>query len=346
MNPAKSELATVGAPHVRDAIDVRAVTRAWLLALAPCVAFGLYNTGYQANRALAGEELASGAGWRTRLLEGFGAGRDPASVVDCTLLGALHFVPLLLVALAVGAICERVFARGRRRELSPGIALTAALFTACLPATVPLWQAALGIAFAVVVGQEIFGGAGRNVFHPAVVGLAFLTFAYPATMRDPEALAGLAGLAGRDAAWGEALLGRVPGALAWTSKLGCALGALVLLVRGVASWRTMLGVLGGAAAVAWFLPGPGPVGHLLHGGLVFGAVFLATDLVTSPMTDVGRWLHGVLVGVVTVLIRDANPLHAEGILLAVLFGNVCAPLIDHGVIRVHVLRRRRRLART
>jgi len=354
---------TPGAPHVRAAVDLRGVMRAVLVALAPCVAFGLYNTGYQANRALVERGLAAEPGWRGTLLAWVGAGRDASSVPDCVLLGALHFVPLLAIALAAGALWERIFAAARRRSLAPGLGVTAAIFTASLPPTLPWWQAALGISFGVVVGKEIFGGTGRNVFNPAVVGLALLYFAYPADMRGeavwvavdattgPTALraatAGGAGaLADQGLTWLGAFLGRIPGAMAETSKLGCLLGALYLAHRRVASWRIMAGVLLGAAATGALLSGPTAGWHLVLGSLAFGAVFLATDPVTSPVTETGRWIYGVLIGFLVVLIRVANPVHTEGVLLAILLGNVCAPLIDHGVIWLHVQKRRRRLARS
>jgi len=353
---------TPGAPHVRDAVDLRWVMGTVLVALAPCTAFGLYNTGYQANRAGVELGLAPSPGWRGALLERLGAGHDPASVVDCVLLGALWFAPLLAVALAVGALWERLFAAVRRRELAPGVGVLAWLFTASLPPTLPLWQAALGMSFGIVVGREIFGGTGRNVFHPAVVGLAFLYFAYPADMRGEDVwvavegvtgptdlrvalLGGATALAERGTSLVDAFVGRVPGGLGDTSTLGCLLGALVLVHQRVASWRTVLGVVLGAAATGELLPGPAASWHLVLGSLAFGAVFLATDPVTSPHTDAGRWIHGVLVGFLVVLIRVANPVHTEGVLLAILLGNVFAPLIDHGVVQWHVRGRRRRLAR-
>ena len=282
-------------------------------------------------------------------------------MLECSFLGALYFAPLLAIALMVGYAWERIFAAARKRTRTPGLAVTALLFTASLPATLPLWQAALGISFAIVVGKEIFGGTGRNLFNPAVVGLAFLYFAYPADMRGDGiwvalegftkptelriAVAGAAGtLADQGSSWGELFLGRTPGALADTSKLGCVLGALFLVHQRVASWRVMLGVLLGAVAAGVLLPGPTWSRHLVLGSLVFGAVFLATDPATSAATDLGRWAYGCLIGFLVVLIRVANPLHDEGVVLAILLGNISAPLIDHGAVWLHGIKRRRRLA--
>lgn len=352
---------TPGPPHVRDGADLQRVMRSVLVALAPCVVFGLYNTGFQANRALLSQGLDPGAGWRERVLAALGAGHDPALVFDCALLGALHFVPLLAVALAVGGLWEWIFARARRRHRVPGLAVTAWLFSAALPPSLAWWQAALGISLAIVVGKEIFGGTGRNVFNPAVVGLAFLSFAYPADLRGdavwiavdgasaPTALrvalaGGSAALAEQGVSWWDAALGRVPGGLADTSALGCLLGALVLVRQRVASWRVMLGVALGATAAGAALPGPSWSWHLVLGSLAFGGVFFATDPVTAASTDAGRWVYGLLIGFLVVLIRVANPLQAEGVLLAILLGNTVAPLIDHGVVALHARRRRRRLA--
>ena len=350
---------TSGAPHVRDSVDLSWVMRTVLVALGPCVAFGLYNTGFQANRAIVALDTEPAVVWRDTVLAWLGAGREAASVPDCVLLGALYFGPLVAVALLVGAMWERIFAAVRRRPLAPGLGVTAVLFTACLPPSMSWWQVALGVSAGVVVGKEIFGGTGRNVFNPAVVGLAFLYFAYPASMRGEGvwiAVDGTAGatdlrlaiaggeaaLAERGSTWFEAFLGRTPGALAGTSALGCLLGALYLVQQRVASWRIVLGVLLGAAATSALFAGPSPAWHLVLGGLAFGAVFLATDPVTSATTELGRWIYGFLIGFLVVLIRVANPIHVEGVLLAILLGNVFAPLIDHGVIWLHTTRRRRR----
>lgn len=341
MRTTLSHALTPGAPHVRDRADLRWVMRTVLLALVPCVAVGLYQTGLQENRALLASGLEAPAGWRATLLARFGVGGETTSIRDCWLLGALHFVPLLAIALGVGAAWERIFAAARRRPRTAGLGVTAVLFTASLPPGVAGWQAALGISCAIVLGKEIFGGTGRNVFNPAVVGLVMLSFAYP----DLRGIG--VGLADPQAPWLEAFLGREPGAearaMGQTSALACLLGAPILVQRRVASWRIMLGVVLGAAATGVVLSGAAWSTHLASGGLAFGAVFLATDPVTSASTDRGRWIHGLLIGFLVVLLRVANPVQPDGVLLAILLGNIAAPSIDHAVVWLHARKRRRRL---
>ena len=313
------------APHVRDAVDLGWVARTQLLALAPCVAVGLYNAGYQARV-------------------------EPSSILDCAAHGASRFLPLFAAALVAGAFWERAFAAARRRRRAPGLSVVAVLFTAALPPELPLWQAVVGMSFGLVVGRELFGGQGRNVVHPAVVGLVFLDLAYPGALRTGGAAVSLAAAGGVEAlaadgvTWSAAFLGRVPGPLATTSAAACLVGALLLVHQRVASWRTLAGFGLGVTGASLALGGPPPHWHVALGGLAFGAAFLATDPVTSAATDAGRWVHGALVGALVVLIRVANPLQEDGVLLAVLFGSVAAPSIDQVVARVHARRRRRRLA--
>jgi len=340
---------TSGAPHVRGPANLRSVMGAFLVALVPCLAFGLYNTGYQANLALAQPELEASPGWRASVLDLLGVGHDAGNVFACSAYGALYLLPLLIVSLVVGHFWERVFARLRGRELLPGLVLVATLFTLALPPTLPLWQAALGISFGVVVGKEIFGGTGRYVFHPVLVGLAFLTVAYPGHMK-------VEALAAEGVTWTETFLGRIPGSLGETSTLACLLGASFLIVARAASWRIMLGVCAGMTATAYLLGWAAsdalPVAalpwywHLTLGSFAFATVFIATDPTSAAMTQTGRWLYGILIGFLIVLIRVASPIHAEGTTLAILLGNVFAPLIDHGVIRLHVRKRLRRLETT
>jgi Na+-transporting NADH:ubiquinone oxidoreductase subunit B len=358
------------APHIRSTIDLAWVTRAVLVALVPGLAVGLYNTGYQANHALALLGLETIEGWRGTVLVALGVGYDEAAVPACVLHGALYFLPLFGVALVTGALWERVFAVLRKRRASTGLVLVAALFTLSLPPTLPLWQAVLGMSFGIVVGREIFGGTGRNVIHPALAGLAFLYFSYPAAMKGDGVWVAVAGYPGATAlavaaaggleaiteagtSWSQSFFGRIPGALGQTSTVACLLGAAYLIHARVASWRIMLGALLGLSATAlllgWTSSAAFPVArlpwywHLSLGSFAFGTIFLATDPVTSPATDAGRWIHGLLIGFLVVLIRAANPLHPEGTMLAILLGSIFAPLIDHGVVRVNVRRRRRRL---
>jgi len=272
----------------------------------------------------------------------------------------------------VGAVSLHLFERMRDRDRQTGVVLLATLFTLALPPTLPLWHAALGMSFGIVVGKEIFGGMGRYVFHPVLVGLAFLALTYPDRVQGDAvwvAVDGVArpstlgiGKAGGHGAilesgvsWAQAFVGHVPGPLGATSTLGCLLGAAYLVAVRVASWRILVGALAGTAATATLLSwtsAPAVAAatlpwywHLTLGSLAFVTVFVATDRVTAAATQRGRWIHGLLIGTLAVLIRVANPVQEDGSILAVLLAGVFVPLVDHGVVRAHVRARRRRLAR-
>ena len=372
MSPARHErtLAEGAAPHVHRRGGLRSVTGAFLVALLPCVGFGLYGTGLQIELALAEHGGGLTPGWRGSLFERFGLAHDAESLAACTVLGALHMLPLLLVCLATGAFWERLFARLRHRDRLPGLALFATLFTLCLPPTLPLWQAALGFSFGLVMGKEVFGGLGRYVVHPVLVGLAFLYTAWPdavtaAAVHLPvegldlpsdlelAASGGLAAITARGVTWGQSFLGTVPGNLGEASALACLCGAAILLVARAASWRILAGALLGTFFAtrffAWTSGATVPAAslpwhwHLVLGSSAFALVFLATDPVTSATTQAGRWIQGLAVGSLIVLIRVASPAHADGAALALLLGNVFVPVIDHAVVQIHVARRARRL---
>lgn len=353
-------------PHIRSELDVATVMRCVIWASLPCVAMALYNTGLQVNRALAAGAIPF-ADWRLAVLSAIGAGASPTSVWDCMARGALHFVPILAASGLAGLGTERLFARLRGRPPDhTALAVIALLFSLCLPPTLPLWKAALGSGLAFAVGKEIFGGLGRNLLNPPLTGLAFLYFAYPGDLTGsriwiavdgwsgatPLAVANQSGLAGLAAAgldWSAVLLGDIPGAMGATSALACAFGASFLLVTGVASWRVLAGGLLGLAGGVWLIQligGQGPAAelpwtwHALSGGFAFGLVFLATDPTSSATTNPGRLLYGALIGFLVVVIRLANPAHREGVMLAILLGNVAAPLIDQVVGRIQMARRR------
>jgi Na+-transporting NADH:ubiquinone oxidoreductase subunit B len=312
--------------------------------------------------------VESAGGWRGAVLEALGIGYSPDGLWACFWHGLLYFLPIYVVTLVVGGFWEVVFAAVRNHEVNEGFLVTSMLFSLTLPPTIPLWQVALGISFGVVIGKEVFGGTGKNFLNPALTGRAFLFFAYPAQMSGdvwtavdgfsgatPLALAahgGMAALAEADITWAQAFLGQVQGSIGATSTLACLLGAALLLYTRIASWRIMAGVFLGMvgttmlfnlfghqamAEMPWYW-------HLVLGGYAFGMVFMATDPVSASMTDAGRWIYGLLIGFMTVLIRVANPAFPEGIMLAILFGNVFAPVIDYLVIQVHIRKRRRRNA--
>jgi Na+-transporting NADH:ubiquinone oxidoreductase subunit B len=340
-----------------------------LVAVLPCALVGLANVGRQTFLAARAEGLEAIPGWRGELLRAFGLGAAPENLIDCMAYGLTVSVPILIVTFGIGWLVERGVARLRQREPSEAFPVVALLLAMMLPPTLPLWQVALGIAFALVVGLEIFGGTGRNVVHPVLVGLAFLYFGYPASfagsgvwvaLPGAEATTLLAAVAqGGSAAhqalgvgWLDAAIGWEPGALGETSALACLLGGTFLVATGLASWRVILGGVAGLAASVALAntfgdPGRPLVGlpwywHLTTGSFAFGIVFVATDPVTSATTASGRWAYGVLIGSLVAVVRIFNPAHPEGVLMAILLGNVLAPLLDHAVVWAHVRRRRRR----
>lgn len=373
---------TGGASHVRDGIDMKRMMGTVVVALIPCILMAMWNTGYQANLALdqlAGNEAALQAatsGWRHSILSALGVGFDPGSMVANVLHGFLYFFPVFLVCNIAGGFWEVLFAVVRRHEVNEGFLVTGMLFPLTLPPTIPLWQVAVGISFGVVFGKEVFGGTGKNFLNPALTARAFLYFAHPgditgdaiwtavdgftaATPLGAQANAvvgsGITAITGADGlsiSWSQAFLGTIPGSMGETSTLACLLGAALLIATGIGSWRIMTGVVLGAMGLATLLHYQGsptnpvfalpPHWHFVVGGLAFGLVFMATDPVSASMTRTGQWIYGGLIGVMTILIRVINPAFPEGIMLAILFGNVFAPLIDYYVVQANI---RRRLAR-
>jgi Na+-transporting NADH:ubiquinone oxidoreductase subunit B len=354
---------TTGAPHVRDSIDLKRLMIVVVLALTPCVFMAMWNTGYQANLALHKLGIAQPEGWRGAILAGLGIGFDPGSFVANLLHGLLWFLPLYIVTMAAGGFWEGMFAFVRRHEINEGFLVTGLLFPLTLPPGTPLWQAAIGISFGVVVGKELFGGTGRNFLNPALAARAFLYFAYPQnlsgdsvwtavdtyTRATPLTAVPQGGLEALDVSWTQAFIGVMPGSLGETSVVACLVGALVLVVTGIGSWRIMVSMLLGCVGTAYLFNAVGsesnpmfqmsPEWHLVVGGLAFGLVFMATDPVSAAQTNKGRWAYGFLIGVLTILIRVVNPAYPESVMLAILLGNVFAPLIDYFVIQANIKRR-------
>ncbi len=356
-------------PHLRDGIDLKRVMIYVVLALVPTTIVGLWNTGYQANLAMQAMDVAAAPGWRGQVLAWFGYGYDPANIFDCFWHGSLYFLPVYAVTMAAGGFWEVLFAGVRNHEVNEGFFVTSALYALILPPTIPLWQVALGISFGVVIAKEVFGGTGKNFLNPALAGRAFLFFAYPADLSGdavwtavdgfsgatPLAVAassGLAGLASAGVTLRDAFLGNIQGAMGSTSALACLIGAVFMIYTRVASWRIMAGVFLGMVATTLLLNAVGSDSnpmfavdwqwHLALGGFAFGMVFMATDPVSAAMTNAGRWVFGALIGVMTVLIRVVNPAYPEGIMLAILFANLFAPVIDFVVVQLNVRRRARR----
>ncbi|MCP4298434.1 MAG: NADH:ubiquinone reductase (Na(+)-transporting) subunit B [Proteobacteria bacterium] len=355
------------ASHVRDAIDLKRMMITVVIALTPAIIMALYNTGLQANLASASSGIAA-VGWRTTLIEAMGVGFDPDSILANMIHGALYFIPIYLVCNLVGGFWEGQFAMVRGHEINEGFLVTGMLFPLILPPTIPLWQVALGVTFGVVIGKEIFGGTGKNFLNPALTGRAFLFFAYPAQISGDAVWTavdgytgatplGLGAIGGLDAiteafSWQNSFVGFVPGSIGETSTIACIIGALILIVAKVGSWRIMLSVLIGAMGLAALLNLVGsstnpmfsitPAWHLVLGGFAFGLVFMATDPVSASMTETGQWVYGLLIGCMVILIRVVNPAFPEGMMLAILFGNVFAPVIDSVVVKANI---KRRLAR-
>ena len=362
---------TKNASHVRDGMDLKRMMVLVVIALGPCFFMAMSNTGYQANLAIAAGQGTAFDSWREPVLASLGRGHDPHSFLDNILFGALYFLPIYLVTMTVGGLWEALFAMVRKHEINEGFLVTGALFPLTLPPTIPLWQVAVAISFGVVIGKEIFGGTGKNFLNPALTARAFLYFAYPEQITgmavwtavdgfsSPTPLGALASAKVGETvpmlteiSWWDSFFGYVQGSMGETSTFACLLGAAVLIATGVGSWRIMLGVLLGATATStiFCLGGSSalmtlpPWWHVVIGGFAFGTVFMATDPVSSAMTETGRWWYGALIGAMTVLIRVINPAFPEGIMLAILFGNTMAPLIDYFVIQSNIKRRAARYA--
>lgn len=354
---------TGGASHVRDHLNLkRIMMTVWLAAFIP-VLVGSYFTGYYANSAMAELGLTGVENWRGGILNVLTA-YNPASIWDNVVHGLAYFIPLYITVFVAGIIFEAWFASKRGHEINEGYFVTSILFTLTLPASTPLWMAAVGIIFGVVLGKEVFGGTGKNFLNPALTGRAFLYFAYPAQMSGDSVWVAVDGYTratplgnaalGEDygVSWLDAFVGNMPGSFGETSTLAILIAACILLATRIASWRVMLGVLLGMVATAGLFNvigsddnpmfGMTPMWHLVLGGFAFGAVFMATDPVSAAMTNRGRLLYGLLIGFMCVLIRVVNPAFPEGMMLAILFGNLFAPLIDHSVVQGNI---KRRLAR-
>jgi Na+-transporting NADH:ubiquinone oxidoreductase subunit B len=337
-------------PFVRDSLDLKRYMSFVILALLPVLFFGIYNTGFQAG-------LAQG---------------ESFTFIQSFLLGSRYVIPIIIVTYAVGFFWEILFASLRGHNISEGFLVTGLLFPLTLPATIPLWQVAIGISFGVVLGKEVFGGTGRNILNPALTARAFLFFSYPVSMSgeiwvvakntvdgvsSATALSIMApagekittALADSGFSLSNLFLGFVPGSIGETSALFCIVGALFLSITKIANYRIILGGITGLILTSigvYLIPGggeswlnAGPLYHLCSGGFLFGISFMATDPVSAPGTNTGRWIFGILIGFFTVIIRVANPAFVEGTMLAILFMNVFAPLIDHITIKYNASKR-------
>ena len=342
--------------HVRDAIDLKRAMIIVVIALMPAMLFGMWNIGYQTS--------IHAADWPFQL-------DTSASWWYCLWFGFLRMLPMLVVSYIVGLGIEFTFAQIRHHEVNEGFLVTGFIIPMIVPVTTPLWQLALAVAFAVIIGKEVFGGTGMNFLNPALVARAFLFFAYPTRMSGDnvwiaadlwgtDAITSATPLA--DLAAGmqpsvsalDMFIGTIPGSTCETSVIAILLGAILLLVTGIASWRIMLSVIlgGGLMGLLFQLLTPHSslltyyqlpfYYHYLMGGFLFGAVFMATDPVTAAQTNTGKWIYGFLIGAFAVMLRVLNPAYPEGMMLSILLMNCFAPLIDHCVIARNIKRRQKR----
>jgi len=350
-----SDKVTGRGSHIRDSIDLKRTMTIVLLALMPALVFGMMNTGYQHFLSLGTN--VSFISWQT-----FG-------------FGFVKVFPIIVVSYVTGLTIEFITAQIRGHEVNEGFLVTGMLIPLIMPVDVPLWMVALATAFAVVFGKEVFGGTGMNVFNPALLARVFLFFAYPAYMTgDRIWIAGLTsgegvidGFTGAtplaDAAAGhidkipgfmDLFIGVIPGSIGETSALAILIGAIILVVTGIGSWKIMLSVVAGGLFMGGVLNLWGAntymqmpfYNHLVLGGFAFGAVFMATDPVTGAQTETGKWIYGFLIGLMAILIRVVNPAYPEGVMLAILLMNVFAPLIDHLVVQSNINRRLKRMVKS
>lgn len=369
---------TQGGPHVRDALDLKRMMMLVIIAALPCVFMAMFNTGLQANLALDPAKVALLTGWRHTVIAALGVGYSPDSFTANVVHGALYFLPLYAVTMAVGIAWEVTFAVVRKLEVNEGFFVTGLLFPLICPPDTPLWQAGLAISFGVVLAKEVFGGTGMNFINPALAARAFLFFAYPASISGDEVWTAIPAAATQDGFSGATLLAQVrladlpfaaqghslwtafiglePGSMGETSALACLIGAVVLIVTGIGSWRIMAGVSLGTIAMASLLNAIGSATnpfmaipfwwHMVAGGWAFATVFMATDPVTAPFANAGRWIYGLLIGALIVVIRVFNPAYPESVMLVILFMNVVAPFIDYLLVRANLRRRSKRRAQT
>ncbi len=356
-----------GQTHVRDSIDLKRIMITVWLAVFPAMFWGMYNIGFQATEALvAGYSLPDT--WQVGLFELVGGSLTADSGwFSMMLYGAMFFLPIYATVFIVGGFWEVLFASVRKHEVNEGFFVSSILFALILPATIPLWQAAIGITFGVVVAKEVFGGTGKNFLNPALAGRAFLFFAYPSEISGDAVWVAADGFSGAtalsaanqglieysmNADWWNAFWGLIPGSVGEVSTAMIFIGGAYILYKGIASWRIVLGVFAGMVLTSLLFNSIGSetnamfampwYWHLVTGGFAFGMMFMATDPVSASFTNTGKYWFGALIGIMVVLVRVVNPAFPEGMMLAILFANLFAPLFDYFVVKANV---KRRLAR-
>lgn len=338
---------TSSGAHFRDALDMKRTMTMVILALVPALLFGTYNIGYQHFHSI-NPQLSFFDGFWSNFW-----------------FGIVKILPIIVVSYVVGLSIEFGFAQWRKHEVNEGFLVTGFLIPLIMPPDVPLWQVALATAFAVVIGKEVFGGTGMNFLNPALLARAFLFFAFPSSMtgdnvwiaEKADAFSGatplselMTGASMPSTSFWDMFTGVMPGSIGETSSIAILIGAIFLLIVGLASWRIIISVfIGGALMGLTFnIFGSNPYTqipfyyHYVMGGFMFGAVFMATDPVTAAQTNTGKWIYGILIGVMAVLIRVVNPAYPEGMMLSILLLNVFAPLIDYYVVDANIRKRMKR----
>lgn len=364
------------AAHVRDALDSKRMMILVWLALFPAMFYGMYNVGAQAFDALTPDLLQQSIAndWHYALADALGINMSSeAGVLGKMLFGTIYFLPIYATVFIVGGFWEVLFATVRKHEINEGFFVTSILFALIVPPTLPLWQAALGISFGVVVAKEVFGGTGKNFMNPALAGRAFLFFAYPANLSGDAVWTAVDGYSGATAlaqwaahgadglknavtgqtiTWMDAFIGKLPGSIGEVSTLALLIGGAFIVFARIASWRIIAGVMIGMIAMSSLFNFIGSdtnamfampwYWHLVVGGFAIGMLFMATDPVSASFTNVGKWWYGALIGVMCVLIRVVNPAYPEGMMLAILFANLFAPIFDYFVAQANIKRRKAR----
>ncbi len=340
---------TTNGPHVRDSIDLKRAMFMVVIALIPALLFGIFNVGYQ---------------------------QDSTRTITENFLAGLQLVlPIIIVSYSVGGFWEVVFAVVRKHEINEGFLVTGLLIPLIMPPTIPLWMVAVATSFGVVIGKEIFGGTGFNIFNPALVARAFLFFAYPGAISGDKVWVAVDGVSSATPlavtassqnsvitildnagyTFQNMFIGFIPGSIGETSTLAILIGAIILLVTKIANWRIMVSILLGMVSMSILFNSFSNASsnallqlpwnyHLTMGGFAFGMVFMATDPVSASQTNSGRWIYGFLIGILAVIIRTVNPAFPEGMMLAILLGNAFSPMIDYYVLRAHINRRQKRYA--
>ena len=367
---------TINPIHVRDSIDIQRIMVIVWLAAFPAMFFGMYNIGNQTLDYFSLAGVQNSNDWHHIFINFVGYTNN--TFFTKMWIGAVYFIPIYAVTFAVGILWEILFAVVRKHEINEGLFVSSILFALSCPPDLPLWQAAMGITFGIVIGKEVFGGTGKNFLNPALTGRAFIYFAYPSQLSgDKVWIAGLSdtgvvpeGYSGATAlgyaaengiqgltdnfSWLDAFIGNIPGSVGETSVIAIAIAAVILLGTGVASYRIIIGTILGMIVMSSILNIVGSdtnpmfyvpwYWHFVIGSFAFGLVFMATEPVSGSGTNLGRWIYGALIGVTVILIRVINPAFPEGMMLAILFANLFAPVIDHMVVSSNIAKRKKALS--